>query len=52
MGGVTTVPTSAPRICRIGCMKYDCYRPHASLNYQTPISTLGFSVNNLVDLHT
>ena len=31
---------------------YNWHRPHASLNYQTPISTLGLSVNNLVGLHT
>lgn len=32
--------------------EYNWHRPHASLNYQTPISTLGSSVNNLVGLHT
>ena len=31
--------------------QYNWHRPHASLNYQTPVSTLGLSVNNLVGLH-
>ena len=30
---------------------YNWHRPHASLNYHTPISTLGIGVNNLVGLH-
>lgn len=30
---------------------YNWHREHAGLNYQTPISTLGLSVNNLVGLH-
>lgn len=32
--------------------EYNWHRPHASLNYQTPISTLGIAVNNLVGLHS
>ncbi|MGB0213122.1 MAG: IS481 family transposase, partial [Algiphilus sp.] len=32
--------------------QYNWHRPHASLNYQTPVSTLGLSVNNLVGLHS
>lgn len=31
---------------------YNWHRPHAGLNYQTPISTLELSLNNLMDLHT
>lgn len=31
---------------------YNWHRPHASLNYQTPISKLGMSVNNLMVLHS
>lgn len=31
---------------------YNWHRPHASLNYQPPVSRLGLSVNNLLDLHT
>lgn len=32
--------------------QYNWHRPHASLNYQPPVSALGLSVNNLVGLHT
>ncbi|MDZ7803821.1 IS481 family transposase [Thiohalophilus sp.] len=32
--------------------QYNWHRPHASLDYQPPISRLGFSVNNLMRLHT
>ncbi|ATJ81936.1 IS481 family transposase [Halomonas beimenensis] len=32
--------------------QYNWHRPHASLNYQPPISRLGLSVNNLVGLHS
>jgi len=32
--------------------EYNWHRPHASLNYQTPISALGLPVNNLVGLHS
>ncbi|MBF7051759.1 transposase, partial [Halomonas sp. KAO] len=31
--------------------QYNWHRPHASLNYQPPVSRLGLSVNNLVGLH-
>lgn len=31
---------------------YNWHRPHASLDYKTPISRLGLDVNNLVGLHT
>lgn len=31
---------------------YNWHRPHASLDYNTPISRLGLDVNNLVGLHT
>lgn len=31
---------------------YNWHREHASLKYQTPISTLGLSLNNLVGLHS
>ena len=31
---------------------YNWHRPHASLEYNPPISTLGLSVNNLVALHS
>ena len=31
---------------------YNWHRPHASLNYHTPVSTLGIGVNNLVGLHS
>ena len=31
--------------------QYNWHRPHASLNYQPPVSALGLSVNNLVGLH-
>ncbi|WP_353221287.1 integrase core domain-containing protein, partial [Salinisphaera sp. S4-8] len=31
---------------------YNWHRPHASLDYKTPISRLGWDVNNLVGLHT
>lgn len=31
--------------------QYNWHRPHASLQYQTPVSTLGLFVNNLVGLH-
>lgn len=31
--------------------QYNWHRPHASLHYQPPVSTLGLSVNNLVGLH-
>jgi transposase InsO family protein len=31
--------------------EYNWHRPHASLNYQPPMSTLKLSVNNLVALH-
>lgn len=32
--------------------EYNWHRPHASLGYLSPISSLGLSVNNLVRLHT
>jgi len=32
--------------------QYNWHRPHASLKYQTPISALGLTVNNLLGLHT
>jgi len=32
--------------------EYNWHRPHASLNYQPPMSTLKLSVNNLVALHS
>ncbi|RTR06313.1 IS481 family transposase [Halomonas nitroreducens] len=32
--------------------QYNWHRPHASLNYQPPISRLGHSVSNLVGLHS
>lgn len=32
--------------------EYNWHRPHASLNYQPPISTLGLAVNNLLTLHS
>ncbi|SHE51856.1 Integrase core domain-containing protein [Modicisalibacter ilicicola DSM 19980] len=32
--------------------QYNWHRPHASLDYQPPVSRLGLSVNNLVGLHT
>ena len=32
--------------------QYNWHRPHASLNYQPPISRLGNSMNNLVGLHS
>ena len=32
--------------------QYNWHRPHASLQYQPPVSTLGLSVNNLVGLHS
>lgn len=31
--------------------QYNWHRPHASLNYKPPISRVGLSVNNLVDIH-
>ena len=31
--------------------RYNWHRPHASLDYQPPVSTLGLEMNNLVDLH-
>ncbi len=31
---------------------YNWHRPHASLDYQPPVSRLGLSVNNLVGLHS
>lgn len=31
---------------------YNWHRPHASLDYKTPISRLGLDVNNLVGLHS
>lgn len=31
---------------------YNWHRPHASLDYHTPISALGLAVNNLVGLHS
>ena len=31
--------------------QYNWHREHASLNYETPISTLGLSMNNLLALH-
>lgn len=31
--------------------QYNWHRPHASLNYQPPVSRLGLFVNNLVGLH-
>ena len=31
---------------------YNWHRPHASLDYNTPISRLGLTMNNLVGLHT
>lgn len=32
--------------------QYNWHRPHASLGYQPPVSTLGLDVNNLVGLHS
>lgn len=32
--------------------QYNWHRPHASLNYQPPVSRLGHSVNNLLGLHS
>ena len=32
--------------------RYNWHRPPASLNYRSPVSRLGLSVNNLVGLHT
>ena len=32
--------------------QYNWHRPHASLNYQPPITTLGLSMNNLMALHS
>jgi transposase InsO family protein len=32
--------------------QYNWHRPHASLTYQTPISALGLTVNNLLGLHS
>jgi transposase InsO family protein len=32
--------------------QYNWHRPHASLKYQSPISTLGLTVNNLLGLHS
>ena len=32
--------------------QYNWHRPHSSLDYQPPVSTLGLNVNNLVGLHT
>jgi transposase InsO family protein len=31
---------------------YNWHRPHGSLGYQPPVSTLGLSVNNLLGLHS
>ena len=32
--------------------QYNWHRPHASLDYKTPISFLGLDANNLMELHT
>lgn len=43
--------------CRAAAMpiwihRYNWHREHAGINYQTPISTLGLPLNNLVALHS
>ncbi|MFD2196670.1 IS481 family transposase, partial [Halomonas beimenensis] len=32
--------------------QYNWHRPHASLDYCSPVHRLGLSVNNLVGLHS